>query len=135
MPWAVRSALNRTPVQDFNSFFTLFYFLISTSSQKIGDLFFPVIFLDFWTFAVWPHQDWETVIANDSMISDSKVYFALSVGCKTLHLRHSMLMSYYVDYGNMGYWFLRRKLKCKSWSYLNIMKIFRTTDYGRPERI
>ena len=74
-----------------------------TSSQKVGDLFFPVIFLDFWTFAVWPHQDWETVIANDSMISDSKVYFALSVGCKTLHLRHSMLMSYYVDYGNMGY--------------------------------
>ena len=77
--------------------------LSSTSSQKIGVLFCPVIFLDFWNFAVWPHQDWETVIENDSMISDSKVYFALSVGCKTLHLRHSMLMSYYVDYGNMGY--------------------------------
>ena len=99
----VRSALKRTPVQDFNSFSILFYFVISISSQKIGDLFFPVIFLDFCTFAVWPSQDWETVIENDSMISDSKVYFALSVGCKTLHLRHSMLMSYYVDYGNMGY--------------------------------
>ena len=50
-----------------------------------------------------PYQDWDTVIANDSQVPASKVYFALSVGCKTLHLRHSLLVSYFVDYGNMDY--------------------------------
>ena len=32
----------RTPVQDFNSFSIMFYYNISTTYQKIGDLFFPV---------------------------------------------------------------------------------------------
>ena len=50
-PCPVRSALKRTPVQDFNSFSILFYYIISTTYQKIGDLFCLVIFLDFRT--VW----------------------------------------------------------------------------------
>ena len=41
-PCPVRSALKRTPVQDFNSF----SIIISTTYQKIGDLFCPGIFLD-----------------------------------------------------------------------------------------
>ena len=45
----VRSALKRTPVQDFNSFSIMFYNIISTTYQKIGDLFCLVIFLDFRT--------------------------------------------------------------------------------------
>ena len=52
---------------------------------------------------LYQNQDWETLIANDSRVSAITVYFALSVGCKTLHLRHSKLVSYYVDYGNMDY--------------------------------
>ena len=48
-PCPVRSALKRTPVQDFNSFSILFYYIISTTYQKIGDLFCLVIFLDFRT--------------------------------------------------------------------------------------
>ena len=32
-------------------------------------------------------KDWETVIKNNTKIPASLVYFALSVGCKTLHLR------------------------------------------------
>ena len=39
---AVRSALKRTPVQDFNSISIKFYHIISTTYQKIGDLFCPV---------------------------------------------------------------------------------------------
>ena len=38
-------------MQDFNSFSILFYYIISTTYQKIGDLFCLVIFLDFRT--VW----------------------------------------------------------------------------------
>ena len=34
-------------MQDFDSFSTIFYYIISTTYQKIGDLFC----LDFWTFA------------------------------------------------------------------------------------
>ena len=34
-------------VQDFNSFSIMFYYIISTTYQKIGDLFCPDIFLDF----------------------------------------------------------------------------------------
>jgi hypothetical protein len=41
-PCPVRSALKRMPLQDFGSFFILFYYLISTTNQKIGDLFCPV---------------------------------------------------------------------------------------------
>ena len=41
-PCPVRSALKRTPVQDFNSFSIIFYCIISTTYQKIGDLFCPV---------------------------------------------------------------------------------------------
>ena len=41
------SALKRIPVQDFNSFFIMFYYIISTTYKKIRDLFCPVIFLDF----------------------------------------------------------------------------------------
>jgi hypothetical protein len=37
------------PVQDFNSFFIMFYYNISTIHQKIGDLFCSLIFLDFRT--------------------------------------------------------------------------------------
>ena len=59
---------------------------------------------------LYSNQDWDTVIANNSRVSASKVYFALSVGCKTLHLRHSLLVSYFVDHGNMGYLFLRQKI-------------------------
>ena len=51
-PSPVRSALKRTPVQDFNSFSIIFYYIISTTIyQKIGDLFCLAIFLDFCT--VW----------------------------------------------------------------------------------
>ena len=41
-PCPVRSALKRTPVQDFNSFSIMFYYIFSTTYQ-----FCPVIFLDF----------------------------------------------------------------------------------------
>ena len=41
-PCPVRSALKWTPVQDFKSFSKLFYYIISTTYQKIGDLFCPV---------------------------------------------------------------------------------------------
>ena len=51
-PCPVRSALKRTPLQDFNYFSIVLYYIISTTYQKIGDLFCPVIFLDFRT--VWP---------------------------------------------------------------------------------
>ena len=51
-PCLVRSALKRTPVQDFNSFSIMFCYIISTTYQKIGDLFCLDIFLDFRT--VWP---------------------------------------------------------------------------------
>ena len=46
VPW---SALKRRPVQDFNSFSIMFYYIISTTYQKIGDLFCLDIFLDFRT--------------------------------------------------------------------------------------
>ena len=49
MALPVRSALKRTLVQNFNSFSILFYYIFSTTYQKIGDLFCPVIFLDFRT--------------------------------------------------------------------------------------
>ena len=48
-PCPVRSALKKTPVQGFNSFSIMLYYIISTTYQKIGDLFYPVIFLDFCT--------------------------------------------------------------------------------------
>ena len=48
-PCPVRSALNRTPVPDFDSFSIMFYYIIRTTYQKIGDLFCLVIFLDFRT--------------------------------------------------------------------------------------
>ena len=54
-PCTVRSALNRTPVQDFKSFSIMFYYIISTPYQKIGDLFCHVIFLDFGP--VWTRDD------------------------------------------------------------------------------
>ena len=41
-PYPVRSALKRTPAQDFNSFSIMFYHIISATYQKIGDLFCPV---------------------------------------------------------------------------------------------
>ena len=41
-PCPVSSALKRTPVQDFNSFSMMFYYIITTTYQKIGDLFCPV---------------------------------------------------------------------------------------------
>ena len=40
----VRSAaLKRTPVENFNSFSAMFYCMISTTHQKIGDLFCPFL--------------------------------------------------------------------------------------------
>ena len=36
-------------MEDFNSFAIMFYYIISTTYQKIGDLFCPIIFLDFRT--------------------------------------------------------------------------------------
>ena len=42
-----RSALKRTPMQDFNSFSIMFCYIFRTKYQKIRDLFCPVIFLDF----------------------------------------------------------------------------------------
>ena len=45
----VRSALRRTPVQEFHSFSIIFYYITSTICQKIGDLFCLFIFLDFCT--------------------------------------------------------------------------------------
>ena len=46
LPCLVKSALKRTSMQDFKYFSMMFYFIISTTYQKIGDLFCPVIFLD-----------------------------------------------------------------------------------------
>lgn len=37
-------------------------------------------------------RDWETVFKNNTNILASLVYFALSVGCKTLHLRQSKIL-------------------------------------------
>ena len=51
-PCLDRSALKRTPMLDFNSFSIMFYYIISTTYEKIGDLFCPVIFLDFRTVCV-----------------------------------------------------------------------------------
>ena len=48
-PCPDRSALKRTPVQYFNYFSIMFYDIFSTTYQKIGDLFCPVIFMDFRT--------------------------------------------------------------------------------------
>ena len=42
-------ALKRTPVQDFDYFSIIFYYMISTSYQKFGDLFCPIIILGFRT--------------------------------------------------------------------------------------
>ena len=55
MPCPVKSALKRKPVQDFDSFSIIFYYIISTSYQEIGDLFALFIFLDFCT--VWIRND------------------------------------------------------------------------------
>lgn len=41
-PCPVRSALKRTPMQDFYHFPMIFYYISSTTYQKIGDLFCPV---------------------------------------------------------------------------------------------
>ena len=38
----VMSALKRTPGEDFNHFSIMFCYIISTTYQKIGDLFCPV---------------------------------------------------------------------------------------------
>ena len=38
-PFPVRSAFKRTPVQDNYKFSIMFYYIISTTYQKIGDLF------------------------------------------------------------------------------------------------
>ena len=38
-PCLVRSVLKRTPVQDFDSFSIMFYYIISITYQKSGDLF------------------------------------------------------------------------------------------------
>ena len=48
----LRSAFNRTPVQNFNSFSIMFYYIIITTYQTIGHLFCPDIF---WTFAQCEH--------------------------------------------------------------------------------
>ena len=44
-----RPALIKTPMQDFDSFSIMFYYINSTIYQKIGDLCCPVHIL--WTFA------------------------------------------------------------------------------------
>ena len=46
---SVRSALKRTPVQNFNHFSIMFNYIFSTTYERIGDLFCSVIFLDFRT--------------------------------------------------------------------------------------
>ena len=46
---SAKKALKRTPVQDFNYFSMMFCYIISTTYKKVGDLFYPVIFLDFHT--------------------------------------------------------------------------------------
>ena len=46
----IRSDLKRTTVLHFNSFFIMFHYIFSTTYQKLGDPFYPVIFLD---FCVW----------------------------------------------------------------------------------
>ena len=40
-PCPVKSALKRTPVQDFKSYSIMFNNIISNTNQKIGDLFCP----------------------------------------------------------------------------------------------
>ena len=46
-PCPVRSALKRTPMQDFDSFPIMFYYIISTTYQIIGAYFALFILLDF----------------------------------------------------------------------------------------
>ena len=41
-PCLLRSALKRTPVQDFNFFSVVFYYIVTTTYQKIWDLFCSV---------------------------------------------------------------------------------------------
>ena len=48
-PCPVSSAFKRTPLQDSNFFSIMFYYINSTTNQKIGDLYCLVIFLDFRT--------------------------------------------------------------------------------------
>ena len=56
-PCPVRSALKRTPVQDFNSFSISIYYIISTTFQKLRDLFYSLIILDFCTVClVWENS-------------------------------------------------------------------------------
>ena len=50
--------LGQPPVQDFNSFCTTFYYIISTTYQKIGDLFCTVhisgpLITDGWNSSKW----------------------------------------------------------------------------------
>ena len=46
----------------FDSFFTMIYYIISTTYQKIGDLFCPVIFLDFCTVCNMGMGKYEMII-------------------------------------------------------------------------
>ena len=57
----VRSAIKRTSLQDLNSFFIMFYYIISNTYQKIRGLFCPFIYLDFHTVWQWVtlcHAKW-----------------------------------------------------------------------------
>ena len=60
----VRSALKRTPLQDLNYFSIMFYNNISTTYQKIGDLFCPVFVpvLDFHIVCEMKLDDIDTMV-------------------------------------------------------------------------
>ena len=53
-PCPVRSALKRKPMQDFNYFSIMFYYNISTTYQKIGDLFCLVHIYGLSHSVTWP---------------------------------------------------------------------------------
>ena len=69
-------------VQDFNSFSIMFYHIIFTTYQKIGDLFCPFIFLDFRT--VWFIDMWST----------PRDYKSLKINLITKHLRNMKILQW-----------------------------------------
>ena len=76
----VKSALKKTPVQDFNYFSLMFLCIISTTYQNIGDLFCPVIFLDFLPWYVQkPFYSTSSFYAHQMLFSSFSFFCTLYV--------------------------------------------------------
>ena len=73
---AVRSALKRMPVQDFDSFYVMFSY--------IGDLFCPVRFLDFRTVCYeWHIQEFVFILVRPSLFTNFvHMYRNVSTTCR-----------------------------------------------------